>query len=115
VNLARLYANENFALMVVEELRNLGHDVLTIQETGKAEQSITDDEVLLAATSDERAVLTFNRRHFIRLHRDIQEHAGIVVCSFDPDFVALADRIHASIQSLSSLAGELIRVNRPDS
>ena len=113
MRLARLYANENFALAVVEELRNLGHDVLTIQETGKAGQSATDDEVLLAATSDERTVLTFNRKHFIRLHRELQGHAGIIVCSFDPDFVALADRIHASIQSLSSLAGELIRINPP--
>ncbi|NVM30155.1 MAG: DUF5615 family PIN-like protein [Candidatus Helarchaeota archaeon] len=34
--MARLYANENFPLPVVEELRKLGHNVLTIQETGKA-------------------------------------------------------------------------------
>jgi len=38
--MARLYANENFPLPVVEELRRLGHDVLTIQETGKAGQSV---------------------------------------------------------------------------
>jgi len=37
--MARLYSNENFPLPVVEELRRLGHDVLTIQETGKAEQN----------------------------------------------------------------------------
>jgi hypothetical protein len=30
----------------VEELRKLGHDVLTIQETGKANQSFPDDGVL---------------------------------------------------------------------
>ena len=35
--MARLYANENFPFPVVEELRKLGHDVLTIQETGKAD------------------------------------------------------------------------------
>jgi hypothetical protein len=34
--MAKLYSNENFPLPVVEELRQLGHDVLTIQETGKA-------------------------------------------------------------------------------
>ncbi len=33
--MARLYTNENFPLPVVETLRKLGHDVLTIQETGK--------------------------------------------------------------------------------
>ena len=33
--MARLYADENFPLPVVEELRQLGHDVLTIQESGR--------------------------------------------------------------------------------
>ena len=31
--MARLYANENFPLPVVNELRRLGHDVLTTQDT----------------------------------------------------------------------------------
>jgi len=31
--MARLYSNENFPLLVLLELRRLGHDVLTIQET----------------------------------------------------------------------------------
>ena len=34
--MARLYANENFPLPTVEELRRLGHDVLTVRETGQA-------------------------------------------------------------------------------
>ncbi len=44
--MARLYSNENFPLPVVVELRRLGHDVLTVQEAGKANQEIPDDEVL---------------------------------------------------------------------
>ena len=40
--MARLYSNENFPLQVVEELRRLGHDLLTIQETGRANQSLSD-------------------------------------------------------------------------
>ena len=66
--MARMYANENFTLPVVEELRRLGHDVLTIQETGKAGQSIPDEEVQAFASADRRAVLTLNRKHFIHLH-----------------------------------------------
>ena len=65
--MARLYANENFPLPVVEELRRLGHDVLTIHETRRAGQQVPDDEVLASATADGRAVLTLNRRHFITL------------------------------------------------
>jgi hypothetical protein len=67
--MARLYSNENFPLPVVERLRALGHDVLTIQETGKADQALPDKEVLAFATREQRAVLTLNRLHFIRLHR----------------------------------------------
>jgi len=47
--MARLYANENFPLPVVKELRRLGHDVLTIHETGKAGQSVPDETVLAFA------------------------------------------------------------------
>ena len=50
--MVRLYANENFPFAVVEELRRLGHDVITIQETGKAGQRTRDDEVLQYAMTD---------------------------------------------------------------
>ena len=67
--MARLYSNENFPLPVVLELRRLGHDVMTVQEAGKANQEIPDDEVLAFASVEGHAVLTINRRDFIRLHR----------------------------------------------
>ena len=35
--MARLYADENFAQPAVERLRELGHDVLTVQDAGKAQ------------------------------------------------------------------------------
>lgn len=44
--MARLYTNENIPFPAVETLRELGHDVLTVQETGKAEESWPDAEVL---------------------------------------------------------------------
>jgi len=33
--MALLYADENFDRRVVERLRQLGHDVLTVQEAGR--------------------------------------------------------------------------------
>jgi hypothetical protein len=111
--MARLYANENFPVPVVQELRQLGHDVLTVQETGKSNQRLTDEAVLDFATGDLRAVLTINRRHFIRLHSARSPHGGIIVCTFDPDFKGQAARIHTQIATLMNLAGQLIRVNRP--
>ena len=111
--MARLYSNENFPIPVVEELRKLGHDVLTIQETGKADQSLPDDQVLNEASSDKRAVLTFNRKHFVTLHNANARHQGIIVCSFDTDFVALAKRIDQTIKFHKKFAGKLLRINRP--
>jgi len=109
----RLYSNENFPIPVVTKLRDLGYDVLTIQETGKDLQSYPDDEVLKFATENNRAVLTFNRKHFIALHSKSPDHNGIIVCSFDLDFGALAQRIHEQISAEKTLSGKLIRINRP--
>ena len=36
---AKLYTNENVPLPVAEELRRLGHDVMTVQESGLGGQS----------------------------------------------------------------------------
>lgn len=111
--MARLYADENFPLPVVEELLRLGHDVLTIHEDGKGNRRLSDEAVLLTASDLKRAILTTNRKDFILLHLASRNHSGIIVCTYDPDFVRQAARIHDAIAPFVSLAGELIRVNRP--
>src|ERR1017187_7542572 len=55
--MARLYANENFPFLAVAELRGLGHDVVTVAETGKANRATPDAEILEFAISTDRAVL----------------------------------------------------------
>ncbi len=110
--MARLYANENFPLPVVEALRAVGHDVLTVAETGKAEQAWPDEDVLEFATHEDRTLLTLNRKHFLRLHHRQPNHAGIIVCTFDPNFAGQAQRIDISIRQSDNLCGQLIRVNR---
>lgn len=111
--MARFYANENFPLPVVEEPRKQGYDILTTLDAGRAGQGIPDEDVLSFAQAEGRAVLTLNRKHFVRLHGLAPEHPGIVVCAFDPDFVRQAARIHAAVSGARSLSGQLIRVNRP--
>lgn len=113
--MARLYSNKNFPLPCVTELRRLGHDVLTIRETGKAGQAFPDPEVLQAAVAEERIVLTLNRRHFVRLHQISSNHFGIIVCTIDPNFAALAKRIDECLNAEPEMRGRLIRVNRPSS
>ena len=111
--MVQLYSNENFPIPVVIELRNLGYDVLTIQETGKDQQSFPDRELLKFATENKRAVLTFNRKHFIALHKESPDHEGIIVCTFDLDFRGLAQRIHEQISTEIPIPGKLIKVNQP--
>ena len=50
--MARLYADEQFPRIVVNLLRALGHDILTVQEAGKANQRIPDEDVLAFAISN---------------------------------------------------------------
>lgn len=115
--MAAIYANENFPLRVVKELRKLGHDVLTSLEAGKANQMVPDEEVLHFATQQIRAVLTLNRLDFFRLHRSTSgSHAGIIACTQDDaDAAAFAARIHSAISDLPTLEGRLIRVVKPSS
>ncbi len=113
--MARLYADEDFPLPVVEELRRLGHDVRTVQEAGRAGQRIRDEVVLADAIADKRAVLTHNHSDFRRLHRQGRPHEGIVSCTHDPaDQIGLARRAHAAINQLSSLAKQFVRITRPN-
>lgn len=69
--------------------------------------------MLAFATNEKRAVITQNRKDFFRLHRIQPDHAGIIACTNDRDWEALANRIHAAITAEEPLQGKLIRVVRP--
>ncbi len=108
----QFYADENFPLDVVAELRNLGHDCLTALEDERANQKILDEKVLERATELDRSVLTINRIDFKRLHNTDKNHAGIVICTFDADFAGQAKRIDAACKNLPEIKNQLIRVYR---
>ena len=113
--MARFYSNENIPFHTVRELRQLGHDVLTSLEAGNANRSVPDEEVLIFAASEKRILITQNRLHFLCLHQLlVVAHAGIVVCTYDPDFRRLALRIHERIALEESTGGKRLKVNRPD-
>ena len=108
------YADEQYPYPVVKYFRELGYNVLTVQEAGNTNQKISDPEVLGFATQNHRAVLTQNRKDFILLHRQSSQHAGIIACTNDRNWKALADRIDQAVSSLESLEGKLIRIVRPN-
>src|SRR5712692_248111 len=105
-----LYADEDFSFPVVQELRRNGHDVVTAQDDGRT--ATPDPDILARAHSLGRAVLTYNRRHFERLHRQGVAHSGILSATHDSDFPGLAGRIHAALTGLSP-GHWCIRINRP--
>jgi predicted nuclease of predicted toxin-antitoxin system len=109
----QLYADENFPLDVVKELRNLGHDVITALEDGKANLLIPDERVLERAIELGRVLLTLNRKDFKKLHNQNPNHSGIVICTEDIDFTGQAERIDKALKDRGEIKEQLIRVYRP--
>jgi len=109
----KIYADENVPFRTVIELRRLGHNVLTALGDDRANQAISDNDVLARATELERAVLTLNRKDFKRLNEQNPNHAGIIICTEDADRIGQAQRISERISKFKNLNGQLIRVYRP--
>lgn len=111
--MARFYSNENIPTGG-GGIAPLGHDVLTSLEAGNANASVPDPEVLSFASSQQRILLTHNRRHFLQLNlRRTEGNYGIVLCTFDADFTSQANRIDAAVKALRDCADQPIRINRP--
>ena len=72
-----------------------------------------DSNICQTATVLGRAILTNDRRDYMRLHRLNPNHPGIIICTYDTDSDRLARRIHAAIVANEPLDGKLIRVTRP--
>jgi hypothetical protein len=110
--MARLDADELFPRVVVELLRLMIHNILTVQAAGKDNPKNPDEEVLAFAVSQNRAVLTLNRCYFIRLHSLQSDHAAIIVCKPDHDLARMAANFNEAISSLATFTNQLIRVDR---
>ncbi len=109
----RLYVNENFPLPTVKLLREFGHDVLTSADAGNANQRIPDEDVLQFAISQNRILVTLNRKDFIQIHKTIPIHSGIIICTVDNDFVRFTDRIQKVLEDNKDLfENQLLRVYR---
>ena len=112
--MARLLADEDFDHRMAAHLRHRGHDVLTLATLGAAAKGLRDEQVLALAIQHDRALLTHNRVHFIRLHRQFVDHSGIIVSSHARDAATHAERIDGIICSVPDLRHRLVRVNLAD-
>jgi len=72
----KFLANENLFEPIIEYLKVLGHDVLSIREAGLS--GITDDEVYKLACKDNRVIITIDK-DFSRIFRFPPEKCGGII------------------------------------
>ena len=82
----RLYLDEDVDPLLSQVLRDRGIDSLSTRETDN--RGHPDSDQLAFATAQERAILTFNVKDFVRLARDYagsgRRHGGIIVSNHLP-------------------------------
>lgn len=88
---------------VAERLREQGHDVLALNEHRELD-GISDADVLLLATQQQRILITFNLRDFLQLVRQWAEenrsHAGCILLTgiAQGDFGGILRRLEAAFE-----------------
>ena len=108
-----LLTDENISQLVVNHLRELGYDVRTVAELGKAGQSYPDDHVLQDAAAEQRVLVTHDRKDFRRLHNNGADHTGMVLCTQDTNARRLAERIDVELSKRATIGCDVINVQRP--
>jgi len=114
--MAMLLADEHFPIQVVNELRSLYHDVLTVRQISiqKTGDGISDEAVLREAKRTKRTVLTQNIKDYKALHgcNVVGGHYGIIACSFHekepPKLVA--KRLDQLIRDSGNMKAKWIRL-----
>lgn len=79
----RLLLDHHISPLVAVRLRDAAHDVVSAVDRNW--QRAADEDLVVLATDDRRAVVTANVRHFAPIARDMAErgedHGGIVLAS----------------------------------
>lgn len=86
----------------LSELRNAGHDVLSVGESGN--NGVSDADVLALAQREGRALLTQNCADFLELARQVAVHPGILAIYNEAD--ASKNMTHQQVaQAVNNLEG----------
>jgi predicted nuclease of predicted toxin-antitoxin system len=109
--MARLLADENFPAPVQSELRQCGHDVAQLSDVGLDLRFSSDEEILAAASSSGRTLLTLDRG-LSQLSSKIPDPPGIIVCTFATDFVGMALQINEIVSATERMKGRVVQVGR---
>ncbi len=104
-----LLLDEDVRVKLGEILRQRGYDAIHVLEVDRG--GMSDPEQLAHATSEQRAILTHNVRHFVLLnkqyHDEGKEHFGILVS----DQVPLRELLRRTLRFLSRYTSEDIKNN----
>jgi len=105
----RFLADENVSRLVIERLRNDGHDVVSIAETTPG---TPDDDILNAAGADDRILITEDRDFGELVIRQRLALRGVILLEMDrlanaTEAEAVADIVSAHAERL---AGNLVVV-----
>ena len=103
----RLYVDEDAAAFaLVEALRHRGVDVVTVLDAGMA--SATDEQQLVIATSQGRAIYSHNVGDFCRLHREFlvqsRQHAGIILISRQR--ISIGEKLRRLLRLIATITAE---------
>ncbi|MGD0948549.1 MAG: DUF5615 family PIN-like protein [Candidatus Binatia bacterium] len=105
----RVYLDEDVHPFIADALRLRGWEALTTVEAGR--RTTDDHEQLTFATEKGYALVTYNIRHFPRIHYEMvtrgEAHAGIIVAMQDDP----RRNIRALFNLLTNVSAEAIRGN----
>ncbi len=107
-----LFSDEDVPRALTEALRDGGADVLTVADISLDNQKTSDEDILSAANELGRAVVTFNRKDFRKLHGLGLPHSGIIVCKRNTPFPLLTQLILALALSEEPLEGNLYSITQ---
>jgi predicted nuclease of predicted toxin-antitoxin system len=105
----KLYLDENVPEAIAVALRLRGHDIKTVKDAGR--KGISDIDQLKYATSEDRAIFTFNIADFYKIHTEFMKegnnHRGIILSKQ----LSIGIIVKALSKLLSSMSHKLLLNN----
>jgi len=99
-----LYFDEDVSVDITDILRTRGFDVACARDEGTLHR--TDDEQIMHAISQHRAIVTHNRVHFENQHRKFLEagrkHYGIIIAKRRPKDAEVVAKLLALLNALTA-------------
>ena len=80
--MAKLLANENIPMRVVQQLQDRGYDVVSVLEK---EVGMSDDSVITVAQNEGRIVLTFDKDFGEKVFKEKKQIEGVILLRFSPE------------------------------